>query len=222
MIKIFVCKETLDLNFYIYDMALTASQDIVASDRDKKCLVKISSSGDVTILCSTAPLRPWGLCINNRQQIVVGLKTRHKAPHIKLAIYSPDGSTLLQEIEHSEDDSPLFRKEIVQVKQNGIGDYVVSCYDTIVCIGSEGAFSWEYCVEASTGIYGIVCDKYNNVIIAEFCDRKISLLSDEGKLVTTLLTMQLGIDMPRSLSIDRYGQLWIGQALSLKVVKYLK
>ena len=222
--KKIVEKETLNLATHIYDMALTASQDIIGSDRDNKCLVKILPSGIITTFCSTAPLTctPWGICINNRQQIVVGLKTDQASPHIKLAIYTPDGSTLLQEIKHSEDDSPLFRKEIVQVKQNGIGDYVVSSYDTIVCISSQGTFRWEYCVESSTGIYGIVCDKYNNVIIAEFGVNKISLLNSEGKLVTILLTKEDGIDLPGSLSIDRYGQLWIGQVFSLKVVKYLK
>ena len=203
----FVKKYTLNLATHIYDMALTASQDIICSDRDNKCLFKILPSGIVITLCSTAPLTPWGICINNRQHIVVGLKTDHGTPHIKLVIYSTDCSTLLQEIEHSGDDKPLFRKEIIQVKQNPIGDYVVSSYDRIVCISSEVAFRWDYFVESSTGIYGIVCDKYNNVIIAEIGDSKISLLSSEGKFVTTLLTKEDGIDLPGSLSIDRYGQL---------------
>ena len=66
----------------------------------------------------------------------------------------------------------------------------------------------------------MVCDKYNNVIIAEYLSNKIHLLSSEGKLVTTLLTGQDGIREPWSLSIDRHGQLWIGQEDSIKVVKY--
>ena len=68
----------------------------------------------------------------------------------------------------------------------------------------------------------MVCDKYNNIIIANCENDKIHLLSSEGKLVTTMLTAKDGIRWPHSLSIDRHGQLLIGQKESIKVVRYLK
>ena len=153
---------------------------------------------------------------------MVGLRTGLRTPPIKLSIYSPDGSAVLQEIENDEDGKPLFRDEITQVKQNGSGDYVVADGDRIVCVSSEGGFRWDYIVGLFMAIYGMVCDKYDNVIIADHYNDKIHLLSSEGKLVTTLLTAKDGIRWPRSLSIDRHGQLWIGQDESLKVVRYLK
>ena len=207
----------------LYDMVLTASQDIIATNLHKTCLVKISPSDDVSTLCSTAPLQPLGICINNRGHIVVGLEAGLGKPPYKLVIYSSDGSTVLQEIENDEDGEPLFRKRISQVKQNGNGDYVVAGLYRIVCVSSEGRFRWDYRVGSSLiGIYGMVCDKYDNVIIAEHVSNKIRLLSSEGKLVTTLLTEEDGIRWPRSLSIDTHGQLWIGQDKNLNVIKYLE
>ena len=206
----------------LYDMVLTASQDIIATNPHEKCLVKISPSGDVSTLCNTAPLQPYGICINNRGNIVLGLDAGWGTTSKKLVVYSPDGSIVLQEIENDEDGKPLFRKRIRQVKQNGNGDYVVAESDRIVCFSSEGRLMWEYSEGLSTWVYGMVCDKYDNVIIADKYSNKILLLSSEGKLVTTLLTVEDGIRWPYSLSIDRHGKLWIGQDGSLKVVKYLE
>ena len=216
-------KKTLSLNSNLFDMVLTAFQDIIATDEYNKRLIKISTSGDayVSKLCSTAPLKPCGICINNRGHIVIGMHTGWGIHPIKLSIYSSNGSTVLQEIENDEDGKPLFRKEIMQVKQNGEGDYVVADWDRIVCVSSKGRFKWDYSVGESL-VYEMVCDKYDNVIIAEYFNSEIHLLSNEGRLMTTLLTEEDGIRQPRSLSIDRHGQLWIGQYESIKVVRYLK
>ena len=214
-------KKKISVLSTLQDMVLTTSQDIIATESNK-CLVKISPSGDVSTLCSTAPLEPGGICINNWQQMVVGLHTGLGTPPIKLVIYSPDGSTVLQEIENDEDGEPLFTGRITQVKQNGSGDYVVAESDRIVCVSCEGRFRWDYSDGPLTWVHGMVCDMYDNVIIAELYNNKIHLLSSEGKLVTTLLTREDGIRVPLSLSIDRHGQLWIGQGDSLKVVKYLE
>ena len=218
-------KKTLSLNSYLFDMVLTAFQDIIATDNNNKRLVKISTSGDayVSTLCSTAPLKPSGICINNRGNIVVGMNTCWARPPIKLVIYSSDGSAVLQEIEKGEDGKPLFRTGIIQVKQNGSGDYVVADGGRIVCVSNEGQFRWDYSILGLiAGVYGMVCDKYDNVIIAEYFNNKIHLLSSDGKPVTTLLTRDDGIKRPQSLTIDRHGHLWIGQEESIKVVRYLK
>ena len=219
-----VKKKTLSLNNYLIDMVITASQDIIFTDLDNKRLVKISTSDDayVSTLCSTAPLKPSGICINNRGHIVVGMHADFGILAIKLSIYSSNGSTVLQEIENDEGGKPLFRLGISQVKQNGSGDNVVADGGSIVCVSSKGRFRWDYSVGVYAGVCGMVCDRYHNVIIAEYVSNTIHLLSSDRKLVTTLLTAEDGIWRPRSLSIDRHGQLWMGQDESIKVVRYLK
>ena len=216
----FVETKSLTLTYYLYDMALSASQDIIATDYNNKSLVKISTTGSFSTLCNTAPLQPHGICINSRQQLVLGLSADWGIPPIKLVVYSPDGSTVLQEIENDEDGKPLFREEITHVKQNGNGDYVMADGNRIVCVSSEGRFRWDHSEGPLMGIHGMVCDKYDNIIITDHYNDKILLLNSEGKLVTTLLTED-GIYNPLSLSIDRHGQLWVGQEDSLKVIRYL-
>ena len=220
------CIKTMPLGFTICDMAFTSSNDIIASDSDNKRVVRISRSDDITTLCNTGELRPWGLCINAKQQIVVGLSRDYEEQPIKLAIYSPDGSALLQEMEKDKSGKPLFNKAIYQVKQNAKGDYVVADGDRIVCVNREREYRWEYQVKQSGGyipvVYGMVCDSYDNIIIADQMNDNISLLDSEGKLITTLMAEEDGISVPYSLAIDKQGHLWIGQYENVKVIKYIK
>ena len=219
----FDCIKTVHLGFQICDMALEPTNDIIASDENNKRLIRISRSGDVTKLCSTGKLLPWGLCINDKQQIVVGLRRGLEKQPIKLAVYSPDGSVLLQEIEKDKSGKPLFTTGIFQVKQNGNGEYIVADGDRIVCVSREGEYKWMYQVKKIKGyapyVYGIVCDSYDNIIIADQMNDQISLLDSKGKLIRTLLTIRDGISEPLSLAIDRQGHLWIGQSVNVKVIK---
>ena len=130
-------------------------------------------------------LKPWGLCINKKEQIVVGLRSLYKMPPIKLTIFSQDGSTVLKEIENDVSGRPLFTSSIYQVKQNGNGDYVVADKNRIVCVSREGEYRWKYRVKQTNpyeipSVFGMVCDRYDNIIIAEFRNDKISMIDSEG------------------------------------------
>ena len=218
--------KTFHLGLIIRDMAMASINNVIATDCENKCLVRISHSDGITTLCSTAELEPWGLCINDKQQIVVGLRRGYAKQPIKLAVYSPDGSLLLQEMEKDKSRKPLFTKAIYQVTQNGHRDYVVADHNRIVCVSRVGEYRWEYQVKQSGEytpvVYGMVCDRYDNIIVAERWNDKISLLDSEGKLITTLMTGVDGVSSPYSLAIDRQGHMWIGQSDNVKVVKYIK
>ena len=220
-------KTTVSLSAGIRDMASTGSGQIIATDGKSNQLLAISPSGSTRVIRSTFPLVPSGICINNKEQIVVGLYAQSMKPSVKLAIYSPDGSLLLQEVENDTSGQPLFKEGIEQVKQNGNGDYIVSDGDRVVCVSNGGKFIWDYQVMRCNPYFdscvsGIVCDRNNNIIIAEYDNSRITLLNSEGKLVATLLTEKDGINLPRTISIDRLGDLWIGHLDGLKVVRYLK
>ena len=215
----FVDKKILSLPRGVYDLALTSSQEIIGTDRNRKSIVMISPSGSIQTIQVTAPLEPCGICINNRQHIVVGIRSSWGRPPLKLVSYSSDGSSVLDEIENDEDGKRLFRFSIDKVKQNGSGDYVVADEIRIVCVTSKGKFRWDY-RDKSENIFAIACDKYDNVIISfDYSDCKIHLLNSQGTLVTKLVTAE---DYAYSLSIDRHGYLWIGQNKKLKIIKYLR
>ena len=173
------------------------------------------------MMCSTAPLTPWGVCVNDRQQIVVGVRAGYGIPPIKLVVYSPDGSTMLQEIEKDGSGKSLFEGEIYHLKQKGSGDYVISDDNRIVCVSRKGEYNWEY--QLFQYCFGLVCDQYENTVVAEYYSHKVHLLSSDSKLIKTLLTKDDGfIENPYSLAIDKNGFLWIGQDKNIKVVRYLK
>ena len=179
-------KNSFSLDFAIRDMALTAEEYIIATDSINQCVVRIDSSGRVSKVCSTAPLYPWGVCVNDMQQIVVGVRAGLSEPPKKLVVYSPDGYTVLQEIEKDRSGNTLFKEGICQVKQKGNGDYVVSDDKRILCVSREGEYRWEYRLHWTS--FGIVCDKYDNIIVAERLGHTVYLLSKDGELIKTLLT----------------------------------
>ena len=139
-----VQKKKLSVPSTLFDMVLTASQDIIATDNDNRRVIKITQTRDVRTIFSTAPLHPWGICSNNIGHIVVGMEVEPGKPPIKLVVYSHDGFAVLQEIENDENGKPLFRRGITRVKQNGCGDYVVADDCRVVCVSSDGRFSWDY------------------------------------------------------------------------------
>ena len=200
-------------------MTLTSSEEIIATEVINKRVVRIDSSGSVRTMCSTAPLHPWGVCVNDRQQLVVGVRAGYYQPPIKLVVYLPDGSKL-QKIEKDGSEKRYFKGGIYQVKQKGNGDYVVSDDEIIVCVSREGEFRWKY--ELNFNSFGLVCDQYDNTVVAEYVDQIVHLLSKDGVLIKTMLTKNDGIEKPYSLSIDINGYLWIGQDKNGKVVQYLK
>ena len=127
------------------------------------------------------------------------------------------------------------------MKQNGNGDYVTSHYGKVICISRYGEFKWHYTgIDTQTemgvdglpiilkkhwrermnpsGFPGLVCDTYQNIIIAEYNFYRISMLNSDGKLLRTLMTN--GVDFPLSLVLDSLNHLWIGQENEIKVIKY--
>ena len=213
-------KKSFTLDFAIYNMTLTSSEDILATEVIKKRVIRIGSSGSVSTVCSTAPLSPWGVCVNDRQQIVVGVRAAYNKPPIKLVVYAPDRSAVVQEIEKDETGKNLFTKGIYQVKQKDNGDHVVSDDARIVCVNRKGEYRWEHRVNDSC--YGLVCDQYDNTLVAEYDKYIVHLLSNDGKLIEILLTKEDGIRKPYTLSIDKIGYLWIGQDKNINVFRYLK
>ena len=216
----FTRRQSIEVQFRIRDMVFTSSNDIITLDYVGQRVVRISRAGDVIIERSTYPYYPRGICINNKQQIVVtlSLSPDHE---ILLAFYSPDGSTKLYEVNLDIIGDALFNGMIWKLGQNGNGDYVIAHSEGVSSVNSDVQFIWIY-DNIDAYIYEFVCDKYNNIILAEPDNNKITLLDSNGKLIKTLLVELDGIRRPQSLWIDKQDNLWIGQTDDIKVVKYLK
>ena len=217
-----------EIEFFLNDIALLLPQGIIGTDYGNNQVVKVSRTGKVKAICSTGTLSPGGICINDRNQIVIGVRNIPGfGPPItkKLVIISPDGSTVLQEIEFDENGKPLFTREINQVKQKRDGEYVASDIDRVLCIDREGGLKWKYKVaDFVQGPHDVQClfiDSYDNIIIAEENNNRITILDNRGNRIGTLVTAKDGIDQPRCLTLDSTGRLYIGQRCgNAKIVKY--
>ena len=222
--KTFEFGKELLLDFDVFDMAYTSFQDIIVTDWERRRVMVVSRSGEVSTIMNTYTLIPGGICINDRGNVVVGLHADdgYGSPPIKLVVYTIDDFDVLHEIEHDTIGEPLFTKVILQVKQKHNGDYVVCDVNRVVCIGREGRFRWEYPVDFDDDVYSIACDEYDNIIVAQRFSNTISLLNCEGIFISNIMTEKDGVSDPRALVIDSHGYLWIGQEDEIKVVKYIK
>ena len=220
----FATVSTFDTGFYVVDLAMTSPTEVLATDRLGKRVLRISDSGNVTQVCNTVPLSPRAICVNNRNQVIVGVSDDTEETNVKMVIFSRDGSTVLREIQNDTSGKPIFSSPLMQIKQKRDGDYVVSYGDTVKCVNEEGTCKWNYCVRElfRCDVYGLVCDANDNIIIAETHNNKISLLGSDGKLIRTLLTEKDGIKLPWSLCLDKLGRLWMGQNETVKIVTYMK
>ena len=211
------------LEFEISDIVLTISDDILATIWEEQEVLRISRSGNIKTFIDTSQYHPYGITIIDKDEIVVGQHAylTDQGNVFKLAIYSMVTSMALREISTDVNGQPLFRETIVQVKQNRNGDYVVSHKNRVVCVTSLGEYRWKYTTTGETSIWGLVCDKYNNIIIAEGQNRQITILNSDGILLKTLRTEDSDWG-PISLSLDRDENLWVGYAKYIKVIKYLE
>ena len=214
----FEIKYAIDLDIKVVDLSYSPSHGIISTDWDSCRIMKISSFGDVESLFETWPLKPGGLCINDKEDIVVGMHDEFETP-LNLTIYSGYDYHMVQEIARNTEDKPLFTLAISQLKQNGNGDYIVSDFNRLVSVSRYGQYRWEYCLYHDC-VFGIACDKYDNIIITQ--SNAISLLDSDGFLISSILTTEDGISNPVALAIDSKGRMWIALDDEIKVMKYIK
>ena len=222
-------EEFRKLEIKLGHLALLPSQTFVGTDSSGKCIVKVSwQTGKITRLFSTDPYIPQTFCVNDNGHLVVALAHPFEKPPLKLKIYDVNGS-VFQEIENKGDGSPLFQATIHTVAQNGNGDYVVGNKNQLVCVRKSGEYRWTFKAEKRKGhlahlepdIQAAVCDSFQNIIIVLYYNNEVLLLNSDGNKIQTLLTEAQGVLNPFSLSLDKYGSLWIGQSNSVKIASYI-
>ena len=208
-------RDEIQVDFRIGYIVVSSTEDKLATDWNGQRVVSISSEDEIETLLDTAPWRPFGLCINDRKEIVLALRTGKTS---SLVTYSMIASTELRKIKEVATFSDF---SIFAVQQNGNGDYIASGYEGVICVTRDGTYRWKYDT-IDSDIESVVCDRHDNIIIAEYATNKITMLGSDGKLIKTLMTADDGIWRPLALSIDSKGHLWIGQKRNIKIVQYIK
>ena len=194
----------------ISSLALSACSEIIATDNKDNTIVKVSESGEVTILCSTSPWIPDGICFNKEGEIVVGMNSDKGLRSRKLTFFSIDGMHVIREIEKNTNGASIFKGSgIMKVIHNGINhDYITIDGDKrVLCLEEKGDPKWEF---PGDNIVDIDCDQEGNILVCDNGEDRISLLNCYGALVRHVLTDGYKLGMMVSMVTDVNWRLWIG------------
>ncbi|KAK3093018.1 hypothetical protein FSP39_010091 [Pinctada imbricata] len=220
----FTRTKRINVDFSCRDMTRYSVNEVLATDSINDRILRISRSGEIVILCSTD--KCWiELCVNNKQHIVAGVIDECLSTDLcrwKLIIYSPDESSVLQEMTQ---DQMFMGDDIRQIRQTVSGEYVVAIDEKVICLSTDLNNKWTYEFESNDycgTIRSLYCDKYNNILVGDSYKNEIVMLSIDGQRIRTLLTEQDGICEPLSMDVDGKGHLWIGQRENVLIATYLK
>ena len=217
IIRSLVVKEKVEIN----DMVVTPSGEIIVTNDDKK-VRHVSVDGVVTTLIDTAPFGARGICLTGTGQVVVCMRGQKENNHV--AIYSPDGKDVVEEIRGKDAKGKQWITDPFSIVQNGQYYVVVNYMTNVVAADQYGSFVWVY--EGTRANPKVVCnDKYLNLLVSDGNNDCVHYLDRAGHLIQVILTQkQIGVNFHWGIGVDdETGQVWVGNSSEdLVVVKYLK
>ena len=112
------------------------------------------------------------------------------------------------------------------VATNENNDIIVSDFklNAIFVFDVNGDFIMEYGNDEAPMkcLSALCCDPFNNMLVADFPNDQVSLVSKSGQFLGYLLTKENGIACPNFVSLDHDGHLFVGQyGGEIKVFRYL-
>ena len=189
-------------DFSPHGFVISRSGELFVGDIVENIVWKVLKCGDIVPFIQTNKNSPWGICLNTKEEIVICLKT-------SVAIYSPDGRTLIHEIKSENDKGEKVFHWAYNVVQSGNLDYYVWDWATcsVVTFDATFSFKWRYESEEkdSPEPLDICCDRYDHLIIAYYTGC-IVLLDSVGTVVSRIENNARGF--LQCISADEEGILW--------------
>ena len=209
---------TVEKGARIWDIEVKQAGDLIVCNTDEKVrLVRVN--GVVTNLIDTAPYTPWGVCLNEREEIVVCMVGQGDENH--MAVYSPDGKKQVRRIVVKDDKGRQLLIDPYRVVVNGEYISVMNRMSNVVTFDADGKVRWVYDgSQTEAGLLyasGMCIDKYRNLLISDYVNRCVHYVDREGGLIQILLTRdQHGIEMPFGIGVNNEtGGVWVGGELGL-------
>ncbi|KAK3083662.1 hypothetical protein FSP39_000922 [Pinctada imbricata] len=211
----------------INDMAITQSGEMIVTCTDMK-VRRVSVSGKVSTMIDTAPFDCYGVCVTDKQEIVVCMSDQGDKNHV--AVYSSDGRGKLREIRGRDGQGEHLITHPYCVVQNGQDLCVVNDGSNVVCVDERDNVRWVYDgkqakLGRSFDPCGICVDKYNNLLVTDGVNHCVHYIDREGGLIQVILTQeQTGLQDHWGICVDDVtGHVWVGNSLKKVVIaKYLK
>uniref|UniRef100_A0A8W8MDG1 B box-type domain-containing protein n=1 Tax=Magallana gigas TaxID=29159 RepID=A0A8W8MDG1_MAGGI len=202
------------------EVCVTGKGDVYVTDFYNHDIVRLSPSGSASTVFNTAPLLPAGICQSTEGGLLVTLidndtepfhsdsKSRRVLSHVTLT------GDVVREYEYQEDGQTRLFTVPRRVKQNG---------NTDICVENRtGEYTGELVILSSSGflksVYhgqkltfdpsDVVFDSHCNIIVTDYLNSQIHLLSPDGEFMKYLLT-ENEVKHPYSMSLYQ-STLWVG------------
>ena len=209
------------VNVGVYGVCVTDNNEVYVSGVKNRSISRLSPSGSVSPVFSTAPLVPMGICQTMDGGLLITLwdtkpdylqqnsDSRHLVRHV-----TPTGD-VIHEYEYQEDGQTRLFTEPERVTQNGNTDICVTnmTSDTtgeLLILSFSGSMKSVYPKQEHRHIFfltDVVCDSYRNIIVSEALNSSVHLLSSDGEFLRYLLT-ENQVNHPNSMSL-KMSKMWI-------------
>ncbi|XP_052706609.1 uncharacterized protein LOC128182045 [Crassostrea angulata] len=209
------------ISIKVNNLCVTDNGDVYATDFINKSIVRLSPSGSVSTVFSTAPLVPFGIC-QSTEGLLVTLKyneselhelnshSRHLVRHLTLT------GDVIRDYEYQEDGQTRLFTVPLRVKQSTNTDVCVVNRTSVttgelVILSVTGSLKLVYRGQKLFKKFNptdVVFESLCNIIVSDLNNSKIYLLSPDGEFMKYLLS-ETEVTNPRSMSLYK-STLWVG------------
>ncbi|CAG2220469.1 unnamed protein product [Mytilus edulis] len=180
----------------IIDIALSSTDDLLFSTLQSPSELKtFAKSGEIKTLLDVSPMTIFCIHVNGEDEQILVLVEQSEPYNQTIAVFGTDHERKNQLYAIDEKDKDGNRR--------------------VVSFDMEGniIFSYDGCERIKTDLFAptdIVVTADDNIIITDMFSNALHVLNTNGELIALQNTMEYGIEMPESLSIDKAGYLLIG------------
>jgi DNA-binding beta-propeller fold protein YncE len=200
-------------------MAVNKDGDIIYSNFEEKSVTKlVIGTKDITTLFHT-DWNPKDLCIGNQDEVFVCLVENNEG---KVGKFSTLGQLLVEFV--LDDDGNRLFEEPSYICTNCISDICIS--DTrkhaIIVLDTTGRRKFEYRGSDADdrSLFdprGIDTDSDGNIIVVDYGNSEILVISSSGEFLAYLLDRSDGLSRPCDISLDKESKLWVAECRTGKL-----
>nr|XP_022336027.1 uncharacterized protein LOC111132502 [Crassostrea virginica] len=215
-------KKEKEVSVGVLGVCVTDNNDVYVSDVMNRSISRLSPSGSVSPVFSTAPLAPVGICQTKDGGLLVSLTdtetddyepssdSRRLVRHVTL------NSDVIREYEYQKDGQTRLFTMPKKVTQNGNTDICVinttsETTGELLILSFSGSLKSVYPKQEHRHNFfltDVVCDSYCNIIVSEALKISVHLLSSDGEFMRYLLT-ENQVNRPYAMSLKK-STLWVG------------
>ena len=203
----------------IWDIAMKRSRDIIVCTKDKKVRL-MTANGAIFTLIDTTPFSPQGVCLTEREEIVVCMAGQGEKNHV--SVYSSDCEMKIRKIVGKYHKGRQLLIDPYRVVMSGEDISVLNYAFNVVSTSQNGKVRWVYdgtqTGKVEMNAVGICVDKLLNHLISDWSNHCVHYVDRSGALIQILLTRnQYGIEHPWGIGVDWSGKVWVGSAAETKI-----